>query len=137
MNPQPKLKRIKCQPYLNWLKTQKNCTFDYGTGDIVPAHQTVRISSSVKGTGQKEHDIFALPLYDSLHKLEHGGQYKIENKVDKIINHIFKYLIQKKNYEFASKISEKTVDAVISQVTDAKQVLEWITINWNKLYKEE
>lgn len=135
MNPQPKMKRIKCPKYLKWLRHGTCVICKMGMkpyDDIVPSHQTIPIPSSVKGTGQKEHDIWSLPVHSTEHnELEHNMGLKIDNRIKKIIAHIFTYLIEIKNFEFARQIHEYEKKLKDSGDKHAqKKTLEWITREW-------
>ena len=135
MNPQPKMKKIKCPKYLMWLRNKKcvicgmHATPDK---DVVASHQTIPIPASVKGTGQKEHDIHALPVHSTKHtELEHNMGLKIDNRVKKIIAHVFTYLIEIKNFEFARQIHEYEKKLKDSGDKHAQEkTLEWITREW-------
>jgi len=78
MNPQPKLKRISEPEYGIWTHDTRSCviTGEISTQyqDVVLAHQTIIKRLSAKGTSQKDHDIWGLPLIAWIHQQEHDGK---------------------------------------------------------------
>lgn len=78
----PKLRRVECEKYTRWVKTQSCCGCGAGADD--PHHI---IGNGQGGTGTKTHDLLTLPLcrmcHNSLHKdpaaweSEHGTQAEL------------------------------------------------------------
>jgi hypothetical protein len=115
MKPQPKLKAIRDPEYLAWIKKQI-CVLDWieklSHDDIVPAHQNLPIPSSCKGTSNKNHDIWALPMHYTEHLQEHNGEIKITNeqKMKLVLEHLVRY-----------------------KPSLVEDVLEYVTRNWEIL----
>lgn len=110
MKPCPKNKAIRSENYKKWCKQQPCClSGDMKTGDIdiVMAHNTVNIPSSCKGTANKNHDIWGLPMRKDLHDLSHNDQAyageRIFEAYDKdrdelIIEHMTRFIMEGNNF---------------------------------------
>jgi hypothetical protein len=117
INPQPKTKPVIDKKYLEFIGTQPCCVClhpFFNGGDIVPAHQTIKVPSSVKGTGQKDHDCWALPLHYICHNEEHSGFLEIADRKRKILDLWLKY-------------NPDLIDEIIDHVTR-----NWETLNGRK-----
>lgn len=68
MNPQPKPKRWRSKPFLEWLKKQKPMI--QGSGDTVYHH--IKLFGN-GGSGIKPPDDDCIPISDSIHQLIHSS----------------------------------------------------------------
>ena len=129
MNPQKKIKSVRDPRYRKWLRGWScvNChQYKNANEDIVAAHQTIPELKyiSVKGTGQKEHDNWCLPMHKTEHDIiDHMYGQKPKDRVVKIIDLNMEYL-----FNYNTKLYKKVIE-LMPRRTEV-QVLEYITRNW-------
>lgn len=122
--PQPKMKRIVYQPYIDWLKKKPCVKTGHRSNDymeVVPAHQTLGFG----GMALKGHDIWALPLRADLHACQehHKGHLTFWEGRDialLIIEHWKRY-------------SDETGDTFWAPMDLTKMIVEDMTNGWRKV----
>ena len=126
-----KIKSVRDPKYLKWLRNF-SCVYchqyRHENEDIVAAHQTIPELKyiSVKGTSNKEHDNWALPMHKTEHDvLDHMYWEKPKDRIIKIIDLNMEYL-----FNYNTKLYSKALD-LMPRLNEV-QVLEYITRNWGK-----